>query len=335
MDKCIACNGVIKKDGKIEGYIQGTFYEVYSCEKCQTKFADPHKVDTVVYEYIYKNSADAPGYMRYHQYADEVLNKRNPLRWLASQEHVYYGVVQNLPRKGRVLEVGCGLGYFTYALAKSGYDVQGIDVSHEAVAEANRRYGDYFSAQDFFEMSSGQYGLYDAVIMVELIEHVEDPERYLSHAQSLLTTDGVVIVTTPNRSWYGNELVLWASDLPPVHLTWFSELGLTTLSERLGYKARLASFSKFNLLHGSIVGPSGGAQVNPPFFTSEGEPLFSKFVHSKMYYLTRKLRVYESFKNLIGWKNRVLELGDWFIGGRNLSIKQASCMCVILKRTDI
>ncbi len=331
MSACLACGGDLKKDGELEGYVQGASYEIYSCLKCRTKSAYPHRVDASVYDYIYKNSGDTPGYMRYHEYAQDILTKKNPLKWLASQEHVYHGVAQNLPKKGRILEVGCGLGYFSYALAKGGYEVLGIDISQEAITAATNRYGNHFKKQDFFEMNKQQHGAYDAIIMIELIEHVEDPERYLTHAKSLLREGGRVIVTTPNRSWYEDTAALWASDLPPVHLTWFSEDGMNRLSERAGYRVEKVSYVLFNILHGSVVGPPHNIEINPPFFTATGQPLFPKFVHSRTYHLARRLRIFTVIKRLLNFKQKIGEIVRVLLRRNSLVLGQAPCLCVVLE----
>lgn len=332
MEKCLACGGLLVKDGNVEGYIQGSFYDILSCKDCKTKYSNPHTVDTVVYDYIYKNSADTPGYMRYDQYATEVLTKSDPLRWLGTQEHVYYGVIKSLPKKGKILEVGCGLGYFTYALAKHGYDVVGVDVSKEAIDEATVKYGNYFLNKDFFELVVPDDEKYDAILMIELIEHVDNPEKYLLHAKSLLKDGGELIVTTPNRSWYDGVEVLWASDLPPVHLSWFSERGMTLLSSKLGYQVRLVSFAAFNILYGSILGPQKNIGINPPFFTKTGEPLFSKFTHSKVYHLTRKFGVYELLKRAVSIKNKLKEILQVVFLMRQAVVIKSTCMCVVLKK---
>ncbi len=330
MNICIACgNQNITNDGRIEGYIEGEFYDINSCQECNTKWSFPHKVETPVYDYIYGNKEDTPGYIRYAQYAKDVVTYRSSLSYLSKQEPAYYGVVRNLPARGKILEVGCGLGYFTYALAKSGYSVTGIDVSEEAIGDATKRYGNHFKNEDFFTISVAEDEKYDAILMVELIEHVDDPARFFAHAKTLLKKEGKLIITTPNRSWYANR-VLWASDLPPVHLTWFSEKGMTALAAAQGFNTEFTPYTKFNFLYGSILGPVDNPALNPPFFKKDGTPLFSKFVHSKMYYITRKYGVYKFLKKVSLLKIKLLELIQVIKKPNRFSVHNSTCMCAVL-----
>jgi len=102
-----------------------------------------------------------PGYERYAQYAEAVLKEPDPLGYLANCEDVYWAVEQYLQQKicmsnnpkYRILEVGSGLGYLTYAIARRGYDVIGLDVSAEAVRRAIERYGEMFVCANLADYS--------------------------------------------------------------------------------------------------------------------------------------------------------------------------------------
>jgi hypothetical protein len=61
----------------------------------------------------------------------------------------------------------------------------------------------------------------------------------------LLTPNGRVIVTTPNRDAYDADVV-WETDPPPVHLSWFSEEGIRRLASRAGLTASFVDFSEYS-----------------------------------------------------------------------------------------
>jgi SAM-dependent methyltransferase len=209
--------------------------------------ADPKKVDPRVYDAIYAVPGGAPGYDRYFQYARRILRVKDPLRYLTSRVDAAWGVDRVL-RKYRarsVLEAGCGLGYLTYALDRGGYEVLGVDVSQEAVAKATRAYGDLYKAESIESYARTSETTFDAIVMVEVIEHLEDPVTAVQAAVRLLSPGGSLILTTPNRTYYGHDEV-WSTDLPPVHLWWFSEKSIEVLAARTGCTAEFLDFADYN-----------------------------------------------------------------------------------------
>jgi hypothetical protein len=61
----------------------------------------------------------------------------------------------------------------------------------------------------------------------------------------LLGPGGSLVLTTPNRTYYGYDQV-WSTDLPPVHLWWFSRESIQRLAQRVGCTAEFVDFSEFN-----------------------------------------------------------------------------------------
>ena len=67
-------------------------------------------------------------------------------------------------RQLRVLEVGSGLGYLTYSLRQAGHEAYGIDLSQEAVAKANKRFGRYYESGNMAEWRSSFSEPFDLVV---------------------------------------------------------------------------------------------------------------------------------------------------------------------------
>lgn len=332
-ETCVACQSKdLKNLGVIEGYIQGGQYAVISCEACGTHYADPHASYDEVYEWIYKNRRVAPGYARYSQFAEAVLDTRDPLTYLGRQEDMYYAVAteihRNVPKGGSVLDVGCGLGYLTYSLRKAGYISTGLDISEEAIVNARRAYGDFFMREDFFNLDYSTK--YDAICMLELIEHVADPHAYIAQAKKLLKKGGVLIVTTPNRSWFSKSDI-WNTDLPPVHITWFSEKGMHTLFAQHGLEAHFFDYSRYNVLYGTLRKPLPAHGVRTPIFSQQGDLLTTPYAKSSARIKAERLGVYSLLKlgmnSLKKIKDYVLALAS----PRKVSLKQSGTMCVTAK----
>lgn len=112
-------------------------------------------------------------------------------------------------RKVRVLDIGCGAGLASEALAKAGHDVLGLDASPKGIAAAQAHLaanpltkgaGPLAYRVGSAEELVAEERKFDAVIALEIIEHVTDPERFMAMLATLAEPGGVVIVSTMNRT---------------------------------------------------------------------------------------------------------------------------------------
>ena len=162
------------------GYQRPERYAIYECAYCDIQFAEPLRAPRGIYEHIYRSSAVLPGYARYQRYASGITRQSDPLSWLAQQESVYWFVrkvilQQSLGSDDSVYEIGSGLGYLTFALQRAGINATGLDISETAVLAATKHFGPYYRVSSAASVSDIESGTAAAVIMTELIEHVEEP----------------------------------------------------------------------------------------------------------------------------------------------------------------
>lgn len=104
------------------------------------------------------------------------------------------------PERLRVLDVGCGNGSFVaMPLAREGYQVVGIDLHLPSIEHARvlaeRMPNARFLLKNVREI---QEGLFDVVILSEVLEHVSDPKSLLLSSMIHLKRNGIVVVTVPN-----------------------------------------------------------------------------------------------------------------------------------------
>jgi 2-polyprenyl-6-hydroxyphenyl methylase/3-demethylubiquinone-9 3-methyltransferase len=175
-------------------------------------------------------------------------------------------VIAELERHGgrRVLDLGCGNGSFTAKLHAAGYDVTGLDHSHSGVALARREHpGIPFDRHDLHdELPEAHRRRYDAVVAVEVIEHLLLPRRLMSAATAALREGGMLLVTTPYHGYLKNlALALagkfdehWAPLRDYGHVKFFSRATLTQLFEEFGYgDVRYRSAGRIPALAKSMV----------------------------------------------------------------------------------
>lgn len=136
-----------------------------------------------------------------------MLHKLNPVRLSYIRRAVdahWHGDPRALrPLVGkRALDVGCGAGLLCEPLARLGAAVTGIDAAPENIEAARGHAGRQGLAIDYRAVgieSLGDTG-FDLVTSMEVIEHVTDPRLFLAGLASALAPDGLMILSTPNRT---------------------------------------------------------------------------------------------------------------------------------------
>jgi SAM-dependent methyltransferase len=97
----------------------------------------------------------------------------------------------------RVVDLACGEGYGSAVLARAAASVVGVDANPDAFEHARRKYtgGRVTFERDMIETWSGDV---DCVVLLQTIEHVQDPDAVLARLRDLVGPRGVVYVSTPN-----------------------------------------------------------------------------------------------------------------------------------------
>lgn len=116
----------------------------------------------------------------------------------------------------RILDVGCGSGFYAELFQSWGNEVVGLDITREGVV-ATRRRGVQAMLCDVETPLPLSSASFDMVLCLELFEHLLQPELALSEAHRVLKEGGTLILTTPNYAYWSLRLLyLWG--IPPVGL---------------------------------------------------------------------------------------------------------------------
>ena len=137
------------------------------------------------------------------------LHAMNPIRvgWIDRRVRMHFGGPQ------RVLDVGCGAGLASEALALLGHEVLGIDAAPDVIAAA-RAHADGLvayragAAEDLVREGA----TFPVVTALEVIEHVTDPAAFLRLLARLVEPGGLLFVSTLNRTARSMVVAKWGAE---------------------------------------------------------------------------------------------------------------------------
>ena len=138
---------------------------------------------------------------------------------------------------GAVLDLGCATGFLLALAARRGLRPHGVDLNPRAIEQCRQKVPEAaihcgtLADRPFPETS------FDAVYMIDFLEHVRDPRTELSEVRRRLTPVGAVVISLPQlNSWSRKVMGLGWSQYREEHLTYFSREGLCRLLEETGYR---------------------------------------------------------------------------------------------------
>jgi 2-polyprenyl-3-methyl-5-hydroxy-6-metoxy-1,4-benzoquinol methylase len=175
----------------------------------------------------------------------------------------------------RILDVGCGDGYFLDVAKKKGWEVYGTEFTDNAI-ELCRSKGINMhqgSVQTFQEEIQ-----FDVITSFEVLEHINDGKSHVNKIFQLLRPDGIFYFTTPNFNSLNRKLIggKWNVIEYPEHLTYYTSATIKNLLVSEGfYKTSLQTtgYSRQRL------NVSLGKEVN----TANSDEAFRKSIEEKSY----------------------------------------------------
>lgn len=143
----------------------------------------------------------------------------------------------------RVLDVGCGNGSFTAQLAEHGHDVVGVDPSPDGIRIAQAAYPHL--RFEILEARGKMLAVldqepFDAVVSLEVVEHVYDPLAWAISCRAALRDGGLLVCSTPYHGYMKNLAIAliggfdkhWDPLFAGGHIKFWSRRTLLNLLER-------------------------------------------------------------------------------------------------------
>ncbi len=211
-----------------------TFGELHIvlCRNCGLRYLNPRIKESAMrkrYEQkAYFSGEDGSGYDNYH--VQELSLRLTFRRFLKNLKKV-------IPQAENLLEVGCGYGFFLDEAKDFFPSLTGIELSAEAGRAALETSGAqiHIGTADSLPTDTKDF---DVIIMLNVIEHIYEPVRFLLSLRERLASGGVMVLATPDIGsfWYRIMKKRWPSFKLPEHVAFYDKKTLADLLERAGFQ---------------------------------------------------------------------------------------------------
>ena len=146
----------------------------------------------------------------------------------------------------KVLDLGCGPGFYLFGLKNRGYEAYGIEPSDNAAKIGREQLGLNIKTGTIFDYKFPN-NYFHLITMNSVLEHIHNPVEVLTELKRILHPDGIITIKTPNMDSFGYERFgkNWGPLETPRHLILYSEKSLTNLCNLAGLQVKY-----FNTVHG-------------------------------------------------------------------------------------
>ncbi len=169
--------------------------------------------------------------------------------------YVFESILEKIENEvgiGKILDVGCGCGNFLKTAAERGWKVKGIDPSKDSVSHAKDILGDAVS-ESTLKTYSGEE-VYDAITMINVLEHTVDPWENLILARHRLKVGGLLYLRFPNGDLHMNLYSFfkdtmfeqWIRNWAVVHQYSFTKKYIKRLISDMGFSQVKVQNSRFS-----------------------------------------------------------------------------------------
>ncbi len=200
-------------------------FRICRCQRCELVRLNPRLSESSlksVYAEQYFSGDHTTGYDGYER--DRKLYEKTFARRLQ--------LIRCFKSGGRLLDIGCGPGYFLDVAQHDGYEVYGLDVSPYAIEACKSRF-DGRVIQGFLQSDSFEEGMFEVVTMFDVFEHVYHPVAFLSLVSAITKENGIIVITTPNQRSMLSRLSgrKWISYKIPEHVYYYTPDTLKQMAE--------------------------------------------------------------------------------------------------------
>ncbi len=203
------------------------FYNIVRCVKCGLVYQNPRPSETNITE----------GFRASEIYISEHIDKSKEkvFKWLLKR-------IDSVAEKGKLLDVGCGKGFFLRMARDIGWDIAGVEISKSMADKINKELGNVVF-EGKLEEARFPADSFNVVTFWDVLDELTDPYTVLTEVKRILRDNGVVLIRVRN-AWFhvwvtklfGKIASLLRMQPALFHLYSFSPVTITKMLKKAGFR---------------------------------------------------------------------------------------------------
>jgi 2-polyprenyl-3-methyl-5-hydroxy-6-metoxy-1,4-benzoquinol methylase len=274
----------------LDHFVSGKAFAVFRCSACGFMFTQDYPGESEIGHYY-----ESDEYISHSDAARGLINKLYFIaRGIMLKRKKNLIINKTRIKKGNLLDIGSGTGYFASAMKNAGWMAQGIEINEKAREFSRSHFGIEVGTPD--QVSALKTASFDCITLWHVLEHFHDPFTYITEIYRLLKPGGFCIIALPNCSSYDAKSFgpFWAAWDVPRHLWHFNPYTFRLFSDKSGFSFESLRILPLDVFYISLMSEKyKGSSL--PFFKgivkASGFAFFSVFNRrrsSSVIYILRK-----------------------------------------------
>lgn len=233
-NKCPWCNSNKAQTNLClkDEFLTKEHFQICECLNCGLLYTVPRPSKDKIGDYYkseeyYSHQENKKGFIPKIYEAIKKVNLKNK-----------YTLAANGIKKGRLLDIGCGVGDFLHTAEEHGWECIGVEPSEDAKAIARKRIkAEIITSEDLEQIPDASF---DLITMWHVLEHVDNLKWQVEQLERLIKSNGRIVIAVPNYKSYDAQFYkkLWAAYDVPRHLNHFSKTTLTKIFKSKGLELK-------------------------------------------------------------------------------------------------
>jgi len=198
-------------------FVSSEEFSLFKCRECNFIFTEDYPEEDEIGRYY-----ESEDYISHSDTSKGFSNKLYRLaRSLMLRRKRNLIIKSSGLKKGNLLDIGSGTGYFASEMKKAGWQVKGIEINEKARDFSRSHFG--IEIDSPHALSTYDSDSFDCITLWHVLEHFHDPFKYMSEILRVLKPGAYCVIALPNSSSYVANYYkgFWAAWDVPRHLWHF------------------------------------------------------------------------------------------------------------------